>query len=29
MEEQIEVKELEHVVVLFSGDSGDGVTNHV
>ena len=24
MEEQIEVKELEHVVVLFSGDSGDG-----
>ncbi|EFL46127.1 2-oxoacid:acceptor oxidoreductase, alpha subunit [Prevotella disiens FB035-09AN] len=25
MEEQIEVKELEHVVVLFSGDSGDGM----
>ena len=25
MEEQLEVKELEHVVVLFSGDSGDGM----
>ena len=25
MEEQIEVKELEHAVVLFSGDSGDGM----